>query len=92
VRVPQSHLGERKKAITSGEGGRDLGGWGDGASREVGESDLLLGERKGLKPQGQQKEWKQATSGDRNRRFAGTLQNALETWEVRDSQESKGGT
>ena len=40
--------------------------------------------------EGQQKEWKQTTWGDR--RFGGTLQNAPETWEVRDSQDSKGGT
>jgi hypothetical protein len=38
---------------------------------------------------GQQKEWKQATSG--NRRL-GDPQNSLETWEVRDPQDSKGGT
>ena len=29
------------------------------------EPDLVLGEGKGLKPEGQQKEWKQATSGGR---------------------------
>jgi hypothetical protein len=40
---------------------------------------------------GQQKECKQATSG--NRRLKGTPpKNAPETWEVRDSQDSKGGT
>jgi hypothetical protein len=36
----------------------------------------------------QQKEWKQATLGDR--RLGGILQNVPETWEVRDSQDSKG--
>jgi hypothetical protein len=61
-------LGREKKAITSGEGGRGLRGkvdrggewWGGG-----GKPDLVLGEGKGLKPEGQQKEWKQATSGGR---------------------------
>jgi hypothetical protein len=40
-------------------------------------------------PEGQQKEWKQATS-----EVGGwvTLQKAPETWEVRDSQDSKGET
>ena len=45
-------LGREKKAITNGEGGRDLGGkvnggaeWGWG-----GEPDLVLGGGKGLKP------------------------------------------
>jgi hypothetical protein len=33
------------------------------------EPDLVLGEGKGLKPEDQQKEWKQATSG--NRRLEG---------------------
>ena len=47
-----SLLWEGEKAITKGEGGR-------------GEHDLLLGVGKGLKPWGQPKEWKQATSGDR---------------------------
>jgi hypothetical protein len=46
------------------------------------EPDLVLGEGKGLKPEGQQKEWKQATSGVPPEY----------TWEVRDSQDSKGGT
>ena len=45
-------LGRKKKAITSREGGRDLGGKVDGGV-EVGangDSDLVLGEGKGLKP------------------------------------------
>ena len=41
-------LGREKKAITHGERGRDLGGKVDGVRR--GEPDLVLGERKGLKP------------------------------------------
>ena len=45
-------LGREKKAITSGEGGRDLGGKAEGrqGSRGRGEPDLVLGEGKGLKP------------------------------------------
>jgi hypothetical protein len=41
-----------KKAITWGEGGRDLGGKVDRVwnARERGEPDLVLGEGKGLKP------------------------------------------
>jgi hypothetical protein len=38
-------------------------------------------------PESQQKEWKHATSG--GRRFWGTIQNVPDTWEVRDSQDSK---
>ena len=52
--------GRGKKAITSGEGRRDLGrkvDWGRGVTGR-GEPDMELGE-------GQQKEWKQVTSGDR---------------------------
>jgi hypothetical protein len=50
-------LGREKKAITSGEGGRDLGGKVDGKGREWrgrrrgrGKLHLVLGEGKGLKP------------------------------------------
>ena len=32
------------------------------------------------------------TGNLRRQEFGGTLQNAPETWEVRDSQDSKGGT
>jgi hypothetical protein len=40
-------LGREKKAITSGEGGRDLGGKVDGGGvRGRGEPDLVLGEGK----------------------------------------------
>jgi hypothetical protein len=39
-------LGREKKAMTSGEGGRDLGGKG---GRGRGEPDLVLGEEKGLR-------------------------------------------
>jgi hypothetical protein len=51
-------LGKEKKAITRGEGGRDLGG--------------KLDRERGV--------------------VEGTLQNAPETWEVRDSQGIKGRT
>jgi hypothetical protein len=40
-------------------------------------------------PEGQQKNWKKATSGHRR---LGTLQNLPETWEVNNSQDSKGWT
>ena len=46
-------LGREKKAITSGEGGRDLGEEMGGVGRSRGgrgEPDLVLGEGKGLKP------------------------------------------
>ena len=44
-------LGREKKAMTSGEGGRDLGGKVDwvGESRGRGKPDLLLDEGRGLK-------------------------------------------
>jgi hypothetical protein len=53
VRMPQSHLGWRKKQSQLGrEGRRDLGGKMDGGvSGGQGEPDLVLGEEgKGLKP------------------------------------------
>ena len=44
-------LEREKKAIISGEGGRDLGGKVDrGPGLGRGEPDLVLGEGKGLKP------------------------------------------
>ena len=47
-------LGREKKAITSGERGKELGGKVDwersGRERGRGEPDLVLGEGKGLKP------------------------------------------
>jgi hypothetical protein len=49
-----------------------------------------LGEGKGLSPEGQLKEWKQATSG--NKRLRGVPQNASETRDVRHSHDSKKGT
>jgi hypothetical protein len=66
-------------------------GWEGSRGVWKGEPDLISGEGKGLKPWdwGQQKEFKQATSG--NRRL-GDPHPQLETWEVTDSQDSKGGT
>jgi hypothetical protein len=45
-------LGKEKKAITSGGGGRDLGGKvdGGGVDRGRGEPDLVSGQGKGLNP------------------------------------------
>ena len=46
-------IGREKKAITSGKGARDLGEKVDGVGgnqRRRGESELILGEGKGLKP------------------------------------------
>jgi hypothetical protein len=50
--MPQSHLGERRKQSQMGrEGGIWEGKWtGWGAVWGRGESDLVLGEGKGLKP------------------------------------------
>jgi hypothetical protein len=41
-------------------------------------------------PENRQKEWK--TGNLRKEEVEGTLKNAPETWEVRDFQDSKGGT
>jgi hypothetical protein len=81
--MPQSHLGERRKQSGTWEGK-----WmGVGKMGRKGKPDLVLGEGKGLG----------ASRKNGNRQSQeiegwGTLQNAPETWEVRDSQESKGGT
>jgi hypothetical protein len=45
-------LGREKKSITSGEGGKNLGGKVDRVGVGRGELDLVLGEGKGLKTQG----------------------------------------
>ena len=81
-------LGKEKKAITRGEGGRDLGGKWDGEGR--GEHDLILGG-------GERTEALRASRKNGNRQPQevggwGNLQSVLETWQVRDSQDSKGGT
>lgn len=55
------------------------------------EPDRVLGGEQDRSSEGQQKEWKQATSGIR-RLGEGALQNAPETWEVSSSQDSKGRT
>jgi hypothetical protein len=56
VSVP---LWREKKVITSGDGGRELGGKVDGVGR--GEPDLVLGEGKGLKPLGSAERMEKAT-------------------------------
>jgi hypothetical protein len=59
-------LGREKKAITSREEGRDLGAKVNGVgSRGEKEPDLVLSEGKDGSSEGQQKEWKEATSGNR---------------------------
>jgi hypothetical protein len=62
--------GREKKAITSGEGRKDL----------EGEPDLVLGEGEGLRVSRKNANRQPWEVGD-----WGTLQNAPETWEVRDS-------
>jgi hypothetical protein len=59
-------LGRKKKTITSGEGGKDLGGKMD-AGLGWGEGNLIWYwvREKDRSPEGQQKEWKQAISGGR---------------------------
>jgi hypothetical protein len=59
-------------------------------SRGRGELDLLLGGGIGLKPGGLAE--RMETSSLSGREVGGTLQNVPETWELRDSQNSKGGT
>jgi hypothetical protein len=54
-------LGREKKAIMGGRGERDLDGRGEG--KEKGEYDQVLGgQEQERSPEGQQKEWKYATS------------------------------
>jgi hypothetical protein len=63
---------------------------GKGTGRGRGEHGQVLGGGgQDWRPEGQQKEWKKTTSGDK--RWGGGLQNVPETWEVRDIQDSKGG-
>ena len=72
------------------EGGRGLGGklYGMGVSGGREEPDLVLGEGKGLKPWSQQKEWKQATSGDQrmggpSRMYQGWTRRGIKIWTVK---------
>jgi hypothetical protein len=86
VRMPQFHLRERKKQSQEGEGReRHLGGKGDREGKRKTWSGIR-GEEQNWSPEGQQKESKQATL--RGRRWGNPLEC---TWEVRDSQDSKGG-
>jgi hypothetical protein len=76
-------LGREKKAITGGWGRRP--GWEKGTRRGRGEQDQVLGEEN-------RTEFLRASRKNGNRQpwevGGGTLQNAPEAWEVRDSQNS----
>jgi hypothetical protein len=72
--------------------GRERGTWegklmvdGAGGVRRRGEPDLVLGEGKGQKPWGPAE--RMETGNLRKQEVDGTLQNAPESWEVRDSQD-----
>ena len=92
--MPQSHLGwKRKQSQGVGgrwtERGRDLGDRGHKEGKM--EHDQVL---RGIRSEALGASRK---NGNRQPRVGplecgGTLQNVLETWEVRDSQDSKGGT
>jgi hypothetical protein len=60
-----------------------------GESGRGGEPDLVLDEGKKLKPWGQHKEWKQATSGIGEWGHSSRMHQRPE---VKDSQDSMGGT
>ena len=65
-----------------------MGGPGRERGRGEAEQDLFVGEGKGLKSlRASKKNGNTQLKGGR-----GTLQNVPETWEVRDSQDSKRGT
>jgi hypothetical protein len=89
-------LSREKKAITIWREGELGGKVGVGAGRRVAGGGFGGGENliwywvreKDWSPECQKKEWKQAPH---EIGCWGTLQNASETWEVRDSWESKGG-
>jgi hypothetical protein len=82
----QSHVEGRRKQ-SRGKGGTWMR---KGTGRVRGEHDQVLGwVEQDWSSEGQQKEWKQGTS--RGRRW-GDPQNVPETWDVRDSQDSKRGT
>jgi hypothetical protein len=59
------------------------------ASFRLGEGYNIINDIIVILQEGQQKEWKQAITGVR--RLGRILQNVPETWEIRDSQQSKGG-
>jgi hypothetical protein len=85
VRTPQSHLGGRRKQSQVGREGETWGKVGVG-----GEPDLVLSEEKGLEYWGPAE--RMETGNLRRQEGGGTLQNTPETWEVKDSEDSKGGT
>jgi hypothetical protein len=85
-----STLRREKKAITGG-GRREGAEWERGQGGEKGNMirDQGLGREKSRLPEGSRK------NGNRQHQDVGSrgdLQNVLESWEVRDSQDSKGGT
>ena len=86
VRTPQSHLGGKRKQSQE-RGGREGPGreWGLGGERGDMIRYLGWGEALGVIRENRNKQpWEE--------RGAGILQNVPETWEVRESQDSKGGT
>jgi hypothetical protein len=92
--MPQFCLREREESNHKWggrEGGTWKGKWMGGVELGGGgELDLVVGEGKGQKPRGSTE--RMETGNLRKQEVGGTLQNAPETWEIRDSQESKGGT
>jgi hypothetical protein len=86
VRTPQSHLGGERKQSQE-RGGREGPGreWGLGGERGDMIRYLGWGEALGVIRENRNKQpWEE--------RGAGILQNVPETWEVRESQDSKGGS
>jgi hypothetical protein len=83
-----SHLGGRRKQSRVAEGGRNLVGKGDREGKRGTWLGMGLGSRReALRASRKNRNWQpQEVGGGR------TLQNVPETWEVRDSQDSKGGT
>ena len=87
MRAPQSHLGGRRKQ-SQDRGGRDLGGKGDREKKRATSSGIGWGKKtEALRASRKNGNRQPQEIGD-----FGSLQNAPETWEVRDSQDSKGGT
>ena len=62
MRILRSHLGGKRKQSQEADGGRDLGCRGKGREKGKWEHDQVLGREQERNPEGQQKEWKYATS------------------------------
>jgi hypothetical protein len=92
--MPQSHLGERRKQSQVGREGRTWEGkWmGEGRGRGVGVEGNLIWYWMRKRTEALRASRKNGNQQPQEIRGWGTLQNAPETWEVKDSQESKGGT